>query len=155
MKDKSKLPKTRKPLDFDQAMLHSQLKDWEKRASAIQEDVKKNYMVRMNMMVDVMCRWIAYNELTMEDYKSFHPDAKEEGELEHLLEVTKKMSEVKYEELEKYVSSLIDFFNFVRGRLVQVNQGDKVMPQFMMSDTDVGKLVEKIKKIDDFRKNIP
>lgn len=151
-----KLPKRPKAFrDFDSARANSQMMDWLARAKEIQTDVKRNYVVRMEMMAELLLRWTAYNRLTMEDYKSFHPDAKEEDELEHLIQITDALVQVRYEDMSKYVASLLDFFNFVRGRLVQVNQGDKVMPQFMMADTDIGKLVEQIKKIDEIRKKIP
>lgn len=151
-----KVPKRPKSFsDFDSQRADSQMRDWLARAKEIQTDVKRNYVVRMEMMAELLLRWTAYNRLTMEDYKSFHPDAKEEDELEHLIKITEALVQVRYEEMGAYVAGLLDFFNFVRGRLVQVNQGDKVMPQFMMSDTDVGKLVEKIKKIDENRKKIP
>ncbi len=151
-----KIPKRPKSFsDFDSQRADSQMRDWLARAKEIQSDVKRNYVVRMEMMAELICRWIGYNTLSMEDYKSFHPDSKGENELDHLLKISDELVKVRYEEMGAYVSGLLDFFNFVRGKLIKVSKNDKVVPQFMMADKDVEDLVKKIDKIDEARKKIP
>jgi hypothetical protein len=121
----------------------------------LQGEFERMYTLRMDMMAETLLRWMAYHSMPMDDYAKCFADADPENEEEKLIKKTEGLVKTRYEDMRQYHESLIDFFNFVRARVIKTQKADKLITSMFMTHDEITKVDEKIQKIDELRKKVP
>lgn len=143
--------------DKELSKLKSDYSLWRDRVAAMSSEFQKTYKVRVETLSMMLLRIIAYQEMSMEDYeKEFKGDIDPEDEMGHLIKMAHKLLDFRFQDEHRYLTLLEGFFSKVRGKILKMQRGDKVV--YTMSanidDVDAKSLSETADKIDELRKKL-
>lgn len=129
---------------------------WRERVISMSSEFQKTYRIRVEALSMMLLRFIAHQEMSMEDYEmEFKGDIDPEDEMDHLLKMSKALLDQRFPEEHKYLISLESFFTKVRGKLLKVQRGDKVVFTANIDEVDAKSLSDRADLIDELRKKMP
>jgi hypothetical protein len=146
----------KEPSNKELKKLQDEYNLWQERVGLMSSEFKKICAIRCEKLSMMLLRIIAYHDLPMEDYeKEYKEDIDAEDEMGHLMKMAGVLLDVKFEEEHKYLASLEGFFSKVRGKLLKVQRGDKVVFTANIDEFDAKSLSDRADLIDELRKKMP
>lgn len=150
------MPSGKTPEDYELSKLRNNYNLWADKVAQMSKEFEKTYKIRLEILTLHLQRIVAYQELPMEEYeRAYKDDVDPEDEMGHLMNMACDLLEHRFEDAHKYHSSLETFFNKVRGKILKVQKGGKIVHTMNVDEVDAKAFSESVEKIDELRKKLP